>query len=703
MIRLVDNYAPVWMPQQRRSVSSEQPLAQDLVHLSSDPARTPEFLKTLRDLATDVAVRSNHANLCAALGAPLIAALVLAARGVAQNPVAAAALGDLLVKWRGSSEGDGYHIDRGKLEEVVRGGDFRVVGNRIMTPCEEGQTVGSLGPELWRISQQVEQAGRQDLVPFQDQLARLTERFDPRTSGDTLHKVQRRVLNALPELATEDYLERELKPVQNSLAAVGSFYGPSRMLDLYLEGQPNRLDSLQLLSHVEDGGFVPEQRQVDGMVKRLVGDLENGNGRDSEWTFALLDAVARQTPGSVSIEQRRRLQQALLEGGKKHLSLATWHGPVGRLAAADPELVPGLLARQDEATAQALLLSAPLDQEQWTRMPVDPDVRFAYDMADFARQIKKLTPQEALTLVESFDTGRFGRASDAAEKRVRSILLAHLASHGDYPQFAQLKDWESLAFYPYLTEGVRQGRTAETMAELDSVLERLQPGRLCYQSLAGELAALAGPKATLTQLAERYLALHQGTDFYAEGKASQGLQLFGRGTEEEFQVGRAWLEPLAPSHELVECLKKLNAMKEDFRPDWSPALFGRLNADLEAFMTLQTAGEAGLPRLNDLRNVRAGQANAAFPAAWSYRGEDWDGALAGLQRLSSVTGEQGFLGATETYFQALNEGGSVEQALDRALRRQIAGAVETSPVAIGEQGGRVVIGGSLLRHRSPGR
>lgn len=699
MIRLVDNYAPVWMPQQRRSVPSERPLAQDLVSLSSDPARTPEFLKTLRDLATDVAVRSNQANLCAALGAPLIAALVLAARGAAENPEASAALGDLLVKWRGSSERDGYHIDRGKLEDVLRGGDFRVVGNRIMTAPEEGQPIQSLGPELWRVSQQVEQAGRQDLQPFQDQLARLTEKFAPGTSDDTLHKVQRRVLNALPELATEEYLQRELKSVKDSLSAVGAFYGPSRMLDLYLEGQPNRLDSIQLLSHIEDGGFIPEQRQVDRLVEQIAGDLENGDGRGSEWSFALLDAVARQAPGSVSLEQRRRLQQALLDGDRKHLTLATWHGPVGRLAAGDPELVPGLLARQNEATAQALLLSAPLDREQWTRMPVDPDVRFAYEMANFARQIKELTPQEALNLAESFDTARFGRSSDAAGQRVRSILLTHLASQGDYPQFARLKDWESLAFYPYLTEGVRQGKTAETLAELDSVLERLQPGRLCYESLAGDLAALAGPKATLSQMAERYQALHRGTDFYAEGKAKQGLQLFGRGSEEEFQAGRAWLEPLPPSQALVESLAKLNSI-EDFRPDWSPALFGRLNADLDAFMTLQTVGEAGLPRLLDLRSVRAEQANAAFPAAWSYRGEDWGGALTGLKRLSGLTGEESFLSATETYFQTLNQGGSVEQALDRALRAQLTGAAETGSAAIGEQGGRLVVGGSLLRHRS---
>ncbi len=416
----------------------------------------------------------------------------------------------------------------------------------------------------------------------------------------------------------------------------------------------------------------------------------------------MLDAVARQTPGSVSLEQRRRLQQALLEGDKKHLSLATWRGPVGRLAAGDPELVPGLLARQDEATAQALLLSAPLDQEQWARMSVHPEVRFAYEMADFARQLKKLTPQEALDLVEGFDAGRFGRSCEAAGKRVRSILLAHLASQGDYPQLARLKEWESLAFYPYLAEGVRRGRTAETLAEIDSVLERLQPGRLCHESLAGELAGLAGPRVSLSQLAERYLALHRGTDFYADGKARQGLQLFGCGSEEEFQAGRKWLEPLTPSSGLVDCLKKLNALKEDFRPDWSPALFGRLNADLDAFMTLQAAGEAGLPRLNDLRNVRAAQANAAFPAAWSYQGEDWDGALAGLQRLSTVIGELGFLGAAETYFQALSQASSVEQALDRALRGQLAGAVTAGPVAIGEQAGRLVIGGSLLRHRSPG-
>lgn len=699
MIRLVDNYAPVWMPRQKRSVPSEQPVAQDLVRLSGDPARTDEFLKTLRNLAADVAIRSNHANLCAALGAPLIAALVLAARGAAENPEASAALGDLLNKWRGSSERDGYHVNGGKLQDVLQGADFRVVGNRIMMVPQEGQRLDSLGQELWKISQQVEQSGPEALRPFQEQLAHLTEKFDPKQSGETLLKVQRHVLNALPELATEEYLDRELKPVKDSLSTVGAFYGPSRMLDLYLEGKPDRLDTIQLLSHVEDAGFIPEQRQVDGLVERILGELGTGESRDLDWPFALLDAVARQSPGSVSLEQRQRLQGALLEGGSKNLTLATWHGPVQRLAAGDAELVPSLLARQNEATAQALLLAAPLSEDQHHAIPVHPDVRFARAMADFARELSTLTPQEALAKVESFDTARFGQASDAANNRIRHILLGHLASQGEHPQVAQLKDFEGRPFLPYLAEGIRQGKAAETMAEIDNVLERLQPGKLCYQSLAGELVALTSPQASLTRVAERYLALHQGTDFYAEEKARQGLQLFGRGTEEEFQAGRAWLEPLSPSRELVESLRKLNAI-QNLRPDWSPALFGRLNADLNAFMTLETAGEAGLSRLMDLREVRPEHANSAFPAAWSYQGDDWAGALTGLKRLSEMTGKEGFLSATETYFKALKDGCSLDKALDCALRGQLLGAPLTGPSAIREQGDRLMVGATLLRRRT---
>ncbi len=651
------------------------------MRLSGDSSRPAEFGSALAQVALDVALRSNHQNMGASLGGPLIGALLTALRSA--TPEARPALEQFLKANRGNTNRDGLKPHGGSLDELLAGGEFKVVGIDVIQTPHERKPIDKLGEKPWEVSRQLETAGREELLPLAEQLSRL----------DTSLLNKQKILTMLPELATPEYLERSLLPTEDSLQTVGAFYGPSVMLDRYLETPKiDGLASRDLLGYVQDAGFKPSAAQVDGLVSRICKAMgPRTDERDYSHALELLDAIALNDPSSVTLEQRARLQDGLISCGKNALGLVLWSGPAGRLAAGHRDLIAPLLARGNDPVAHGLLLSAPLTDEEFAATSFCRDVESSHQMVSFSRSLRGLSGQEALALLEGSGGGTMGG----------TLVFRHLVAQAPYPQLETLKDYETEPLQPYLFEGLRAGQ--DRLPEVEATLARYAADRLCSETLVGKLCEFTSAGISLTETARRFDVLEQPRrDATSERLALTTLALVGSDVE----GGQAFLAPLRARFEDWEVERSLRGLPAGLRQDWGLELFGRVMADSAtlaegeaAFKTLEGAGAAGLARFQDVRAARPAGACAVFPAAWGYSGDDWPGALGGLQRLAGLSSDESYAGMAAEYFAHLNEGASVEGALDRVLRRQIAGP-ETASAAIGQQGDRVVVGGAMVRRRT---
>lgn len=521
-------------------------------------------------------------------------------------------------------------------------------------------------------------------------------------------------------------------PEEDTTAHSIALSGPESALTTLLEKDDADKDKLRLVTdEVVHTGWIPSRPLIGRLCALTVERASKFEGHHDNFSAlcGLLNAIEERQPGAIGLEVRQGIQDALLAHPRPLWPAYAGHyyEAVTPLVAGSPELKASLLARLHETAAPALLVKADLDEAEWTRLKlaVRQGPRFDNDhtpkelnKAELRRRLADLPPRAAL---ESLDALAAQNGVDAhdAQKAFMDQMLARRAP-GDVIHLMKASTWghDLNKFFPAFSEGVRQDRLDWTIDQVESGLRELSKGLVGGHEVAvAGLAALPGD-SPMKERVQRYRAVLKHTN---DGHGSIGASVhtprllgllnevptaeLGKHLEGVDRLkSRGWKqgECLEAIFKAVEGApeKRGYELLHSLMLDFAPEQFEQAVDFYQGIKTVESDDALAMFKRIHPRTPSGADTLAVLPAVdrLAAQGRE-DVALALLERVQKLHGNDPYAPAAELGLAELERGGDLQGALSAAFGNLLLGQGEKSRTGIEEARGTLTVGGTTIRKR----